>query len=165
MEQQCVCGRRIPPGAASEWACSEPCQSAWQMHANDPSYPHPRDIRARADARVADTALPPGPSRLGSSRRTEEFRYEFLGGSMDGRWYRADGVREVYVEHLVGQAQRWDAGDCLVPVAPSPRRLVERYRPLRYAVRRPREVVTLYVHDQAEHVVWRGMRLDVPSWA
>lgn len=46
---QCVCGRPLPEDSLSDWACSEPCQSAWLMHRASPGYPHPREIRARAE--------------------------------------------------------------------------------------------------------------------
>lgn len=56
----CVCGREIPAGWLSDWACSEVCQSAWQAWQADPGYPHPREIRARADARQHHSAPEPG---------------------------------------------------------------------------------------------------------
>lgn len=54
---QCVCGRRIPERSPSDWACSEVCQAAWQHHQADPQYPHPRDIRAAVQARLAGVRL------------------------------------------------------------------------------------------------------------
>lgn len=50
---QCVCGRPLPDEPLSDWACSEVCQSAWQMHQVDPSYPTPKQIRDAAEARIA----------------------------------------------------------------------------------------------------------------
>jgi len=51
----CVCGRPLPEQPVSDWACSEPCQSAWLHHHADPGYPHPREIREAAD-RALETA-------------------------------------------------------------------------------------------------------------
>lgn len=52
-EGVCVCGRDLPKESPSDWACSEPCQSAWLHHQADPGYPHPREIREQAEARAA----------------------------------------------------------------------------------------------------------------
>jgi hypothetical protein len=49
----CVCGQHIPTESPSDWACSEQCQSAWLHHQADPQYPHPREIRQAAEARLA----------------------------------------------------------------------------------------------------------------
>lgn len=49
----CVCGRTLPPGCPSDWACSEVCQSAWFHHQTDPEYPHPREIREKVEQRLA----------------------------------------------------------------------------------------------------------------
>ena len=61
----CVCGRDMPPESPSDWACSEPCQSAWLHHQANPQYPHPREIRENAEARAAAGRLnaPPFPGR------------------------------------------------------------------------------------------------------
>src|SRR5881394_2374110 len=53
---QCVCGRPLPDNPLSDWACGEPCQSAWLMHQANPDYPHPREIREAADRAVARTS-------------------------------------------------------------------------------------------------------------
>lgn len=58
---QCVCGRRLSSSGPSDWACSEPCQSAWFQHQADPDYPHPREIRARVMLRPPTPAPFPGP--------------------------------------------------------------------------------------------------------
>lgn len=50
---ECVCGRPIPDTSPSEWACQEVCQDAWLHHQANPEYPHPRDIRARAERDLA----------------------------------------------------------------------------------------------------------------
>lgn len=62
---ECVCGRDIPADSPSDWACSEPCQSAWLHHQANPEYPHPREIRENAEARAAAGRLarPPFPGR------------------------------------------------------------------------------------------------------
>ncbi len=49
----CVCGRDLPAGCPSDWACSELCQSAWIHHQANPEYPHPRQIREAIEARAA----------------------------------------------------------------------------------------------------------------
>ncbi len=67
---QCVCGRDLPEHALSDWACSEPCQSAWLMHHTNPTYPHPREIRAAAEARLARGPTPvPDPGGLMTTTR------------------------------------------------------------------------------------------------
>lgn len=57
----CVCGRDIPAHSPSDWACSEPCQTAWLHHQANPEYPHPREIREAAEARIAANRLNPPP--------------------------------------------------------------------------------------------------------
>lgn len=50
----CVCGRPLGERPLSDWACSEPCQSAWLHHNADPEvYPHPREIREAVARRAA----------------------------------------------------------------------------------------------------------------
>lgn len=63
----CVCGRDIPDVSPSDWACSEPCQTAWLHHQANPQYPHPREIRAAAEQRLAEQRRnpPPFPGRPG----------------------------------------------------------------------------------------------------
>jgi hypothetical protein len=64
---QCVCGRPLPADPLSDWACSEPCQSAWLHYQADPEvYPHPREIRAAAEARAAGLrrTVPPAPAAV-----------------------------------------------------------------------------------------------------
>lgn len=57
----CVCGKELPEQPLSDWACSEPCQSAWMQHHADPGYPHPRDIRDAAARRAAGLRRPRPP--------------------------------------------------------------------------------------------------------
>lgn len=70
---ECVCGRRLPDGSPSDWACSEVCQSAWLHHNADPDYPHPRDIRAAAEQRAAQNRRlsPAGPTSATIADGTE----------------------------------------------------------------------------------------------
>jgi hypothetical protein len=49
----CVCGQPLPEQGPSDWACSEPCQTARLHHQTNPEYPHPREIREAAEARLA----------------------------------------------------------------------------------------------------------------
>lgn len=63
----CVCGRAIPESSPSDWACDQDCQSAWLMHQANPDYPHPRLIRAGADARARSASLTAGEELLASA--------------------------------------------------------------------------------------------------
>jgi hypothetical protein len=60
-----VCGRKLPEQPLSDWACSEPCQSAWMHHQANPEYPHPRDIRAAAERQQTPPAAAPARAVLG----------------------------------------------------------------------------------------------------
>lgn len=60
-EGVCVCGTVLDGAAPSDWVCSEVCQDAWFHHQADPEYPHPRDIRAAANA--ARATMPIGAER------------------------------------------------------------------------------------------------------
>lgn len=162
MEQQCVCGQPITERSPSDWACSEPCQSAWQMHSNDPTYPHPREIRERANRaatmRTATEIRQLNPLHPGRLHRW----FPFLGGSLDGCEHLADGVRDFQVYVQEPREARWDDG-CLSPVEPARTRRVEKYVPVKHSPGAGR-IEILYVCAEARSVTWRGARLDVPAW-
>jgi hypothetical protein len=61
----CVCGRPLPEQPLSDWACSEPCQSAWFHHHADPEYPHPREIRQAAEQALTEARALGTPRRAG----------------------------------------------------------------------------------------------------
>lgn len=86
---QCVCGRPLPDEPLSDWACSEPCQSAWLMHQVDPEYPTPKQIREAAEARIAQIRRP-RPEALASI--PEGYEIDVDGNRYireDGRWMPA----------------------------------------------------------------------------
>lgn len=96
---ECVCGRPIPAGSPSDWACSEVCQAAWTHHHADPAYPHPRQIRAAVEARqgelsAAGRATPAvvGELDAGDGISVGGRRFVRVGGHWqpDGMWTPAD---------------------------------------------------------------------------
>lgn len=86
---QCVCGRPLPDEPLSDWACSEPCQSAWLMHQVDPAYPTPKQIRDAAEARVAEIrrSVPVHMERIPDGREIDVDGDRYV--RQDGRWVPA----------------------------------------------------------------------------
>jgi hypothetical protein len=108
-EGQCVCGRPLPDEPLSDWACSEPCQSAWMHHHAAPDlYPHPREIRAAADARPAGTRprpqRPEQPVRDGTEINVDGQRYVRDGSHWEpvGMWTPLSSELATAVEY-----RRW----------------------------------------------------------
>lgn len=93
-EGQCVCGRPLPDEPLSDWACSEPCQGAWMHHNAAPDmYPHPREIRAAADARMPTT--PPERWPMGWPDAAQGPAHTVRDGTeieVDGQRYVRDGA-------------------------------------------------------------------------
>lgn len=116
----CVCGRDIPKHSPSDWACSEPCQTAWLHHHANPEYPHPREIREAAEQRLAEQRRnpPPFPGRPaggggvlppiaeGTEVNTDHGLFVRVGHAWRpaGMWTPATGHRELTEEVAY---QRW----------------------------------------------------------
>lgn len=134
----CVCGRDIPAVSPSDWACSEPCQTAWLHHQANPEYPHPREIRAAAEERLAQArrnpppfpGRPPGaggtlpPIADGTEVNTDHGLFVRVGSSWRpaGMWTpmrgRDDLVREVAYQRWCPQCQA--RRDSRIETAPDP---------------------------------------------
>jgi hypothetical protein len=109
----CVCGRQLDERPLSEWACSEPCQSAWLHHNADPEvYPHPREIRESAERRAGLVAAAvtarrfaePGPVPEGTEINVDGEPFVRVGA-----YWRPAGMWEVLRAGLAETAayRRW----------------------------------------------------------
>jgi len=99
----CVCGRRLPEEPLSDWACSEPCQSAWLHHNADPDvYPHPREIRESVEQRAAGIAI--AVERAQSNER----RFAVPGPVPEGTEINVDGEPFVRVGAHWQPAGMWE---------------------------------------------------------
>lgn len=115
----CVCGREIPETSPSDWACGEPCQSAWLMHQANPNYPSPKEIREAAEQRAARPRIPQeglAPSRAALAREAHtvaegtEIETEGQGyARIGGRWQAVGPWRELERTDLaaVVRYRRW----------------------------------------------------------
>lgn len=189
---ECVCGRPLPAAAVSDWACSEPCQSAWLHHALDPTnYPSPREIRASADRAIArrhaSERLPEDDQAREERRRTfqrerlgvwsarwVDFRVRLFGGPMDGevvnlsaesrdeRWWPDELMAHVPLPHTEW-VRHWNAAT----LEPRESRVVV-YRKVLLRVQpdhySPVISGAVYAFPGTAEVVWRGDVVDIADY-
>lgn len=190
---ECVCGRPLPATAVSDWACSEPCQSAWLHHALDPEvYPSPREIRAAAD-RAAERARRPaaGGETAGQRARREEatlrrwretctlphpvdFQVRLFGGPMDGEvvsiWSESRNEEHWPSEilaHVPAPGTLW-VNDCNPAILEPRETRVVTYHKVLLRVRpdhfSPVVRGAVYAYPGTAEVVWQGGVVDIAGY-